>query len=130
MPAGQAPHPFTLVSYTAPGPTFVASQAAQQQIFDIDTGVFGPGSYTLTVTIPHCYYQVDFVCGNAIDHFGPANSNIFYSAQNRLFSADNDGTHAVLTNGSTLSGFVYVDSNCDGQRANHRTRHLRHARSS
>ena len=79
------------------------------------TGVFGPGNYTLTVTIPHSYYQIDFVCGNAIDQFGPANSNIFYSAQNRLISADNDGTHAVLTNGSTLSGFVYVDSNCDGQ---------------
>ena len=85
VPNGQAPHPFTLVSYTAPGPTFVAADAYEQQIFDIDTGVFGPGTYTLMVTIPHSFYQVDFVCGNAIDMFGPEGSNIFYSPQHRLF---------------------------------------------
>ncbi|HEX4144968.1 MAG TPA: SdrD B-like domain-containing protein, partial [Pirellulales bacterium] len=112
--AGTAPETLSLVSYTAPGSTFVASQAAQQQIFDVDTGVFGPGTYTLTVTIPYSYYQVDFVCGSVIDTFGPANSNIFYSAQNRLFSADNGGTQAVLNNGSTLTGFVYVDPNNSG----------------
>jgi hypothetical protein len=111
---GHEPHRFTLVSYTAPGPTFVAAQAAQQ-IFDIDTGVFGPGDYTLTVTIPHSYYQVDFVWGSAIDHFGPEGSNIFYSAQNRLFSADNDGTHPVIANGGSLSGFAYYDANNNGQ---------------
>ena len=94
--AGTAPETLSLVSYTAPGSTFVASQAAQQQIFDVDTGTFGPGTYTLKVTIPYSYYQVDFVCGSVIDTFGPANSNIFYSAQNRLFSADNGGTQAVL----------------------------------
>ncbi|HEV3022434.1 MAG TPA: DUF4214 domain-containing protein, partial [Pirellulales bacterium] len=54
-----------------------------------------PGkTYSLTVTIPNCYYQIDFVCGPAIVPFGPAGSNIFYSAQNRLFSADNGGTNA------------------------------------
>ena len=111
---GTAPEQLSLVSYTAPGPTFVAAQAAQQQIFDIDTGTFGPGTYTLEVTIPYSYYQVDFVCGAAIDTFGPANSNIFYSAQNRLFSADNGGTQSVLSNGGTLSGFVYVDPNNNG----------------
>ena len=94
--AGTAPETLSLVSYTAPGPTFVASQAAQQQIFDDDSGTFGPGTYTLTVTIPDSYYQVDFVCGSAIDTFGPAGSNIFYSAQNRLYSSDNGGTQAVL----------------------------------
>ncbi len=114
VPAGQEPHRFTLVSYTAPGPTFVAAQAGLQQIFDIDTGVFGPGDYTLTVTIPHSFYQIDFVCGSAIDHFGPEGSNIFYSAQSRLISADNDGTHAVLTDGARLSGVVYIDANNNG----------------
>ena len=39
--------------------------------------------------IPHSYYQVDFVIGSAIEPFGPAGSNIFYSAQNRLVSYDN-----------------------------------------
>jgi hypothetical protein len=114
VPAGASPETISLVSYTAPGPTFVASQAAQQKIFDDDTGTFGPGTYTLTVTIPDSYYQVDFVCGSAIDTFGPANSNIFYSAQNRLYSSDNGGTQTVSTTGSSLSGFVFVDANSNG----------------
>jgi hypothetical protein len=115
IPDGQAEHQFTLVSYTAPGPTFVAADAWMQEIFDIDSDVFGPGTHTLTVTIPHSFYQIDFVCGAAIDMFGPAGSNIFYSAQKRLISADNDGTHAVLANPSQLSGFVYVDVDNNGE---------------
>ncbi len=107
--------PFSLVSYTAAGPTYVASQAAQQQVFNASSGVFGPGSYTLNVVIPHSYYQVDFVMGNVIDHLGPAGSNISYSAQNRLISADNGGTHARLANPSTISGFAYLDSNNNGK---------------
>ena len=86
----------SLVSYLAPGPTFDASTAGAQMIYQDATGFFTAGataqSYSLTVTIPNCYYQIDFVCGPAIDHFGPAGSNIFYSAQHRLFSADNGGT--------------------------------------
>jgi hypothetical protein len=111
---GSEPHVFTLVSYTAPGATFVASQASQQQIFDIDSATFGPGTHTLTVTIPHSYFQIDFVCGEAIDRFGPEGSNIFYSAQKRLISADNDGTRAVLAGGGSLSGFAYADMNNNG----------------
>ena len=112
--AGVEPREFTLVSYTAPGSTFDPSTASQQEIFDTDTGPFGPGSYTLMVSIPHSYFQVDFVCGSAIDHLGPANSNIFYSAQTRLFSADNGGRHTLLANASSLSGFAYADANNNG----------------
>ncbi len=79
----------SLVSYTAPGSTFVASQASKQAVYDLSTGSFGPGTYKLTVKVPATYFQVDFVCGLAIDQFGPENSNVFYSAQGRLFSADN-----------------------------------------
>ncbi len=106
----------TFVSYTAPGATFVASDAYLQEIFDIDTGVFGPGTHTLTVTNPNSYYQIDFVCGAAIDQFGPAGSNIFYTPQKRLLSADNDGTKAVLSNPAMLSGSVYNDKDNDGNR--------------
>jgi phage terminase small subunit len=112
--AGTQPQRFTLASYTAPGATYDANTAAQQQIFDSDMGVFGPGTYTLTVSNPHSYFQVDFVSGYAIDKLGPAASNIFYSAQNRLFSADNGGTHAVLTSPASLTGTVYLDSNNNG----------------
>jgi CSLREA domain-containing protein len=113
--AGAGPHRYTLVSYTAPGPAFDPATAAQQKIFDSDSGVFGPGSYTLNVTIPHNHFQVDFVCGSAIDRFGPPGSNIFYSAQNRLLDYDNGGTHAVRSNGGTLSGYVYYDADNNGQ---------------
>ena len=112
--AGAQPRRFTLVSYTAAGSTFDPATASQQRIFDADSGVFAPGSYTLTVSNPHSYYQVDFVGGSAIDRLGPANSNIFYAAQNRLFSADNAGTHAVLASAASLSGSVYLDSNNNG----------------
>ncbi len=116
IPAGQAPYTYTLVSYTAPGASFVASEAYLQQIYDIDTGVFGPGTHSLTVTNPDCYFQIDFVCGEAIDQFGPAGSNIFYTPQRRLFSADNDGNAACVPNGSSIAGNVYIDKDNDGVR--------------
>src|SRR5262249_3653927 len=105
--------PVSLVSYTAPAASFDAGTAAQQEIFDLATGAFSTGTYTLTVTLPNSYYQVDFVAGSAINTFGPANSNIFYSAQKRLFSADNDGKQSVLPNSSSLAGIVFSDWNND-----------------
>jgi parallel beta-helix repeat protein len=81
----------SLVSYTAPGSSFSADTANQQQVYQAASGVFGPGFHTLTVVVPRCYFQIDFVCGSAIDQFGPAGSNIFYSAEHRLLSADNGG---------------------------------------
>ena len=112
--AGAQPQRFTLVSHTAPGAAFDANTAAEQKIFETDGGVFGPGNYTLTVSIPHSYFQVDFVGGYAIDHLGPASSNIFYSSQSRLFSADNGGTHAVLASPASLAGSTYGDANNNG----------------
>ncbi len=85
---------FTLVSYVAPGPTFDANAASQQTVFSYDTGILGVGRHSLTVTIPKSFYQIDFVCGAFISQFGPSGSNIFYSAQNRLISADNGGVNA------------------------------------
>ena len=112
--AGAQPQRFTLLTYTAPCATFDPNTASQQKVFDSDSGVFGPGSYTLDVSIPHSFYQIDFVAGWAIDRLGPAGSNIIYSAQNRLFSADNSGAHAVLASPVSLSGSVYLDANNNG----------------
>ena len=86
----------TLVSYTAPGSSFDANKASLQSVYQFATGTFSPGAHTMQVTIPLSYFQVDFVCGDYIDHFGPAGSNVFYSAQKRLISADNGGIHAQL----------------------------------
>ena len=112
--AGASPQLLTFVSYTAPSATYDPNTAAKQKIFYSESGVFGPGSYTLSVTIPHSYFQVDFVAGSAIEQLGPRGSNIFYSSQNRLISADNGGSHAVLTSGARLCGSVYRDANNNG----------------
>jgi hypothetical protein len=109
--------PMTLVSYTAPEPYFNANTAGQQKIYDLSTGTFGPGGpYTLTVTIPNCYYQIDFVCGYAIDQLGPVGSNVFYTPQDRLISADNGGSHAGCDAGGSISGVKYKDVDGDGVR--------------
>jgi protocatechuate 3,4-dioxygenase beta subunit len=106
----------TLVSYTATGSSFDANTASQQAIYQTVTqAVVGDGkshTYSITVQIPNCYYQIDFVCGPPIDHFGPAGSNVFYSAQGRLISADNGGTQAC--GADTISGVVYLDANDSG----------------
>ncbi len=112
VPAGQT-HQITFVSYTAPGATFDANTASQQKIYDLDTDEFGPGYHTLTVRVPNCYYQVDFVCGFAIDKLGPANSNIFYTPQKRLVSADNGGAECCDNDG-TISGYKFNDADADG----------------
>ena len=105
----------TLVSYTAPGAAFDATVASQQQIFQASTLKNATvGVHSLTVVVPNSFFQVDFVCGDAINQFGPAGSNIFFSAQNRLFSADNGDTTAALASTSSLSGYVYADSNNNG----------------
>jgi hypothetical protein len=100
----------SLVSYDAPGPTFDPSTASQQTLVQDATGTLGAGPQSLTVTIPSNYYQIDFVVGAAINQFGPAGSNIFYSAQWRLLSADNGGTNPVVQNNAGLSGTVFRDS--------------------
>jgi hypothetical protein len=93
----------TLVSYKAPTPYFSDSNAYQQVIYQQATGTFGPGTHSLTVQIPNCYYQIDFVCGQAInelepnqnnDAYGPDAANILYHAENRFISGDNGGTTA------------------------------------
>jgi parallel beta-helix repeat protein len=103
----------SLVSYTAPESTFVAADASKQVVFDSQSGTFTGGTHSLTITIPVCYYQIDFVCGPIIDHFGPAGSNVFYTPQGRKINSDNSGTDAQFSGGGELSGFVYDDLNAD-----------------
>jgi protocatechuate 3,4-dioxygenase beta subunit len=108
-PHARGPVLLTLAAYDAPGATFDAAVASQQKLDNVASGTFQPGQTgSLTVTVPGNFYQVDFVLGNAITQFGPAGSNVFYSAQHRLLSADNGGTQAVA--GSTVSGRVVADT--------------------
>jgi hypothetical protein len=114
--AGAGPTVVSLVSYDAPGPSFDPNTAGQRTVDLIASGTFGPGANSLSVKLPNNFYQVDFVLGQAINHFGPAGSHIFYSAQGRLLSADNAGTEAFAA--ASLSGQVFSDNTGTGTAGN------------
>jgi hypothetical protein len=85
----------SLVSYVAPDNYFDANHASQQFVYAMDTETYTTSGWkSLTVNIPNMYYQIDFVCGAVIDKLGPADSNVFYTPQGRLISADNGGRTA------------------------------------
>jgi hypothetical protein len=112
IPAGTSGM-LTLVSYIAPGPSFNAATAYQDQIYDDITATFGPGTHTLSVYIPSSYYEIDFVNGPAIDeqgnpNAGPDRSNIFYTPQGRLLSADNGGTQAAAVSAVARGDFASI----------------------
>src|SRR5207248_8249312 len=86
--------------------------ASKQTLFDAASITnASPGKHSLKVIVPNSYFQIDFVCGLPIDPFGPAGSNIFYSAQGRIFGGDNEGTQVYAA--SSLSGIVYVEDDDD-----------------
>jgi uncharacterized surface anchored protein len=93
----------SFVTYDTTGSTFDATTAAQDVLVASSTATFRPGWRTLTVTVPNQFYEIELVAGPAIDHFGPAGSNIFYSAQGRLLSRDNGGTAAVASVSGTVT---------------------------
>src|SRR5262249_6362436 len=102
---GSGGGPVTLGTYNAPSATFIAQEASQRTFSERASETFTAGVHTLTVHIPDNYYQIDFVTCQAIDHLGPAGSNIFYSAQNRLISADNAGTHSDVDDMAATTKF-------------------------
>lgn len=111
----------SLVSYHAPSATFDPTTANQQVVADSKTGTFGPGAHSMTITVPDCYFQVDFVGGAVITQFGPAGSNIFYQQEGRLISNANGGDHSCgcgcMPNTpppSSISGLIYCDTNLNG----------------
>lgn len=74
----------SLASYTAPEPYWNPETAHKQEVVEEDTGFFRPGNHQLTVDVPPCFFQVDFVLGPAIGDGPP-----FYG--DRLIDADNSG---------------------------------------
>ncbi len=107
--AGSSPRMFSLVAYEAPTSSFSASNAYQQVITDVATGTFGPGAHSLTVVEPDSFFQVDFVCGAPLPQLLANGSDIDYTNEGRLISADNGGTQTFVL--SSLSGTVYLDVN-------------------
>ena len=82
----------SFVSYTAPEPFSTAENLQFQELFQADTGTFTGGTHSLTVKVPDCYFQLDFVGGLPIDPFGPAGSDILYARQGRRIAFVNGGT--------------------------------------
>jgi hypothetical protein len=118
----------TLVSYIAPASTFNQSTAYQQQIFDVATITLPANSSgSLTVVIPNSNYQIDFICGTAINTlapptyngnpYGPDNNNILYAAESRLLSSDNGGSSAYTTHAVAAKDFTKTSfwSSTNGQ---------------
>lgn len=91
----------SLVSYTAPGPTFSQATADQQVLFKSVTQEFTAGSHSLNVDVPNCYFQVDFVYGSPLPTLGPAGTNNFYNAQGALIAALHGGTTTCGSTGGT-----------------------------
>ncbi len=62
---------FSLATYAAPNGNFNDWSIDHQQLWADTTGTFfsGAGAYSLTVTVPDGYFQLDFVLGIAIDDF-------------------------------------------------------------
>ena len=101
----------SLVSYIAPAPYWTVANADLQQIYDVSTGTFSAGTHCLTVELPNCYYQIDFVCGTAISQLNPPTAgpdyiNIDYNTQDRLLGHDNGGTQPFSTQNCSNAGFV------------------------
>ncbi len=62
----------------------------QQTVFDMQSiTVNASGNACMTVAVPNCYFQVDFVKGCVIYRFGPGN---LYSTTGRLIAGVNGGT--------------------------------------
>ena len=89
----------SLVSYHNP-----TGVLADQELFDSDTGTFGAGRHSLTVMLPDCFFQIDFVGGPVINQFGPAGSNINYSAQGRLIATALGGVHPCVPETPHVAG--------------------------
>ena len=92
----------SLVSYTAAASTF---DPAQQQVLFKASSVTAPaGAHTLTVELPPCFFQADFVFGAPLQTLGPEGTGNFYGDQGRLILAWTGGSGPCAT--STTSTTV------------------------
>jgi len=97
--SGCTPQKISLVAYTAPGSTFDRNTAYLQAVYnsssyDSSISQFTTGWHSLSVIVPACFYQVDLVSGDVIQHLGPAHSTNFYGDQGRLIAHANGGSFA------------------------------------
>jgi uncharacterized repeat protein (TIGR01451 family) len=82
----------SLVAYTAPSGVFDGTTILQQRVYGARSGTFGPGRHSLSVRVPACFFQLDFVHGPVITTFGPPGSGNYYTNQGRLISSAMGGS--------------------------------------
>jgi hypothetical protein len=78
----------SLAAYQAPLPYFTPESAPQQKLFDSQSDTFTAGVHSLQVTVPGCYFQVDFVHGPVLPTLGSTSETDYGDV---LISADNGG---------------------------------------
>jgi hypothetical protein len=93
----------TLVSYAAPSAAFDESAADQQVLFRATTMTALSGPQLLTVEVPDCFFQVDFVYGPPLQTLGPAGTGNFYGAQGRLILFATGGVNSCSTSTTTAT---------------------------
>lgn len=83
----------TLTSWEAPNGTD-GKPYSSQTLFAHSTGTFAPGTHTLTVALPNCYYQLDLILGSAPTD---ATGSPDYAMQGILRRSLHGGTQSCAT---------------------------------
>ena len=96
VPAG-CTQTVSLASYSAPGPKFDMKTVDQQKLIDIATGTFTAGSNKMTVKLPPCFYQVDFVYGKPIMQLSKTNMYV-----GRLIATEAGGKACANVTATTI----------------------------
>ena len=81
----------SFASYKMPQKTYDANQ--KQELYSSATGSFSAGKHELSIRLPPCYYQVDFVSGSVLSYVGPPSS--YYGS--RLIDAAHSGNPTCAT---------------------------------
>jgi len=89
------PQQVSLVSYKSPSPG--GQPLNQQTVFQSTTQTLNPGTYSLAVQVPDCYFQVDLVRGGVIWQLSDQHT---YHGENRFVTSKN-GTGPACTTTTT-----------------------------
>jgi hypothetical protein len=111
----------SFVSYTMPNAVYSAADASEQVLVDATSGTFQPGLSTISVKVPNCYFQIDFVYGAPITQLGPAGTDNFYGSHGNLIVSESGGTTSCsaattsTTTGQTTTGQTTTGQTTIGQ---------------
>lgn len=82
-------HVVSFVSYNATA----GFALPPQTVFSFSTGEFGPGNHSLQITVPPCYFQLDFVYGPVITQFNETSGT--YHGGHRFIGGRTGGSECL-----------------------------------